>query len=305
MAPALVELSTSKERNSSSKKYIKDFSCMSHLNIELVDKIRFADSSPLFTCDIEQVKEGDNNCKIKKFSCQGMVSHDSDKAPISNLNGKLLNPLKNEDLLKSEYYNNLKKANGESSDSKRKIKEETECCIHNFSSTTQKRREPQPLAEYKPSSRIIQILNNKEASLQENFSQIHSKLTSLNNRINKLSSKNLTAHVASFVNKSSILEHRCKIEEKDRGIVDDIDAAQSSRLPLKYMFDLISLTDEEEELEHKQKISFRPKKTKNMRYVYYSYLWSNKEHFLSEVEIHRLIQMVKYFLIIHEYIFKF
>lgn len=269
MAPALVELSTSKERNSSSKKYMSDISCMSHLNIELVDKIRFADSSPLFTCDIEQVKEGEHNCKIKKFSCQGMVSDESDRSPISNLNGKVLNPLKNKNVLKNEFYRNIKKTNGETTDLKIEIKEEPECCNHhNSTTTTLDQREPQPYAEYKPSSRIIHILNKKETSLQKNYSQIHSKLVNLNNRINNLSSKNFTAHVASFVNKSDIFEHQRK-NEISRGIIDNINVVGTNQLPLKHAFDLCSLTDDEEELQYKQKIPFQTKKTKNLRYVYF------------------------------------
>lgn len=269
MAPALVELSTSKERNSSSKKYMNNISCMSHLNIELVDKIRFADSSPLFTCDIEQVKEGEHNCKIKKFSCQGMVSDESDKSPISNLNGKVLNPLKNENALKDEFYCNVKKTNGETTDLKIEIKEEPECFHHKSTTTTLDQREPQPFAEYKPSNRIIQILNKKETSVQKNYSHIHSKLINLNNRINNLSSKNFTAHVASFVNKSDILEHQRKNEESNRGIIENTIPVGTNQLPLKHAFDLCSLTDDEEELQYKQKISFQTKKTKNLRYVYF------------------------------------
>ena len=241
---------------------------MSHLNIELVDKIRFADSSPLFTCDIEQVKEGEHNCKIKKFSCQGMVSDESDKSPISNLNGKVLNPLKNENALKDEFYCNVKKTNGETTDLKIEIKEEPECFHHKSTTTTLDQREPQPFAEYKPSNRIIQILNKKETSVQKNYSHIHSKLINLNNRINNLSSKNFTAHVASFVNKSDILEHQRKNEESNRGIIENTIPVGTNQLPLKHAFDLCSLTDDEEELQYKQKISFQTKKTKNLRYVY-------------------------------------
>lgn len=273
MAPALVELSTSKERNSSSKKYINNISCMSHLNIELVDKIRFADSSPLFTCDIEQVKEGEHNCKIKKFSCQGMVSDESDVSPISNLNGNILNPLKNENVLKNKVYRNINKTNGETTDLKNEIIEEPECCNHiNSLTTTLDQRESQPFAEYKPSNRIIQILNKKETSLQKNYSQTHSKLIDLNNRINNLSSKNFTAHVASFVNKNDILTNQCKNEESNGGLIENIDLVGINQLPLKHAFDLCSLTDDEEEMQYKQKISFQTKKTKTLRYVFFNWL---------------------------------
>ena len=242
---------------------------MSHLNIELVDKIRFADSSPLFTCDIEQVKEEEHNCKIKKLGCQGMVSDESDRSQISNLNGKVLNPLKSENVLKNEFYRNIKKTN----DVKIEIKEEPGCCdVNSTTTTTLDRRDPQPFAEYKPSSRIIQILNNKESTLHKNYSQIHSKLINLNNRINNLSSKNLAAHVASFVNKSDILEHQHKDEESNKGIVDNVNVVGTSQLPLKHAFDLCSLTDDEEEMQYKQKISFQTKKTKTLRYVCFIYL---------------------------------
>lgn len=268
MAPALVELSTSKERNSSSKKYIKDFSCMSHLNIELVDKIRFAaDPSPLFTCDIEQVKEGDNSCKVNQLSCQGMVSNESEKIPISNLNGNILSKLQNDERMKIEVYrdNNIKKTLGESTILKSRT--ESDCCVSNCSTAlTRKDQSVQPCAEYKPSRRIAEILCSKETSIHKNFSHLHSNLTSLDNRLKRLSSKNITSHVASFVSKSKIREQCIKIEDN---IGETPRILASKQLPLKYTYDLTSsLTDNEDELEHKQQIFFRTKKIKNLRYVF-------------------------------------
>ena len=273
MAPALVELSTSKERNSSSKKYIENFSCMSHLNLELVDKIRFVDSSPLFTRDID--KEVNENLDSKDFISQVMVSHESEKTPISNRNGNLHKVIKEEVILnlKSESFNNENsnnhiKQNG-CSDSKPHIENiicKPSCCV----TTTDIKREPQPIAEFKPTSQIVQIFKSKEHSVSSGFSRIDNNLNSLSERLNRLSSKSLSSNVACFVTKSNkVLNHHDKPKEKDhKNCKTQFSEPKTLPLPLKLSYDLLPdpITDNEDDLDVKQHIPYG-KRHKSTRWV--------------------------------------
>jgi len=272
MAPALVELSTSKERNSSSKKYIENFSCMSRLNLELVDKIRFVDSSPLFTCDID--KKVNENLNSKEFISQVMVSHESEKTPISNRNGNLHKVIKEEVILnlKSESFknqnsNNHIKQNGcaDLIPHVEKIIDKPTCCA----TTIDVNREPQPVAEFKPTSQIKQLLKSKEQSISNNFSYIDNNLNSLNERLKRLSSKSLSSNVACFVSKSKkVLNYHDKPKEKDyKSCKTDFSKSKSLPLPLKLSYDLLPdpITDNEDDLDVKQHIPFGGKRQKSSR----------------------------------------
>ena len=279
MAPALVELSTSKEINSSSKKYIEDFTCMSHLNLELVEKIRFVDS-PLFTQDIKiEKKEVDESFEKENSTTNAMVSNETDTISTNNVNGICNKVCNKEDKFATEKLlkcylsneNGSKPINGSVNQIEYE-KEKLKHCENIASSiaTLHEAHPPQPVATYKASNSLTQLLNLKESTVQTNFSRLNSELNLLSDRLSRFCTKDLSSHVACVVSKSNeVLQCNQRNGNYNKDLRDKSDKKQNDNnyVLLKQTFDLVnnSITDDEDILDLKQCPPLKVKRHKSQR----------------------------------------
>jgi len=280
MAPALVELSTSKERNSSSKKYIEDYSCMSRLNLELVEKIRFVDS-PLFTKDIKkEKKEVDETFEKENSATKVMVSSETDTLSTNNVNNvnhnvKVWN--KKEDnssghflkCLSNENGNKVMNGNVNHHDDTQEILQDSRNIVSSITASD-KSQIPQPVAKYRASNSITQLLNSQESTVKTNFSRLNSELNILGDRVNRLCTKDLSSHVACVISKSNeVLLHNQKNEKYKEFFKFKNDKKPNDNYNLlKQTFDLVndSITDDEDTLDLKQCPPLKVKRHKSQRY---------------------------------------
>ena len=262
MAPALVELSTSKERNSNNKKYIENLRCMSHLNLELVEKIGL-DSSTLFM----QGKDTGDRLQKENSSSKEVMLGKTIKDPINPSSNESSNP---------DFENSKNKLSSsanmcDSSELNGYLEQESLCpklnkCSNWKLNETSVKRPEQPLATYTPSSNIFDILASKESSVSSKFSDIKDRLNSINYRLTKFHCKDISSHVACFVAKSDELLQSQQTTFKETA---DIKRNYNSHNQLKVSYDLLdcagSTTDIEDDLDLKQQIPIRGKRQKCLR----------------------------------------
>lgn len=295
MAPALVEHSSSKERNSISKTYFK-LSCMSHLDIDLVEKFRHTTvDSPtgLFVPTLDR-----KNKKDKSNIEEGMLPNDTEQKPAATE----LKLVRNKNGITSKCYDcinptipNFQNENGHIDDVSSKgilsspistspvISTSTPTLVVSPDISTNDSRGVQPVAKYTLTKNISDTLSKKHSS-------VHTKLYDLNQDINKLSTRlqnlqksNLMSHVACFVTQNDQISKESNIKiENDTKSADlrnnrnttDVTVKNcvhennvkniSLYNPLRKLYDLTINNDvtDDDELESKVRIPLRGKRQK-------------------------------------------
>lgn len=260
MAPALVELSTSKERNSNSKKYIEKFRCISHLSLELVDKFGFNSSFYSQNKEVNEKTKKENN-SLEEV----MVSNQT----VDTFNITKSHTMCNNDLMENDIEPTSFSENGNFPSSN--CFRETpglllnECINMKNLNQTDTERTEQPVATYTPSDKVMKILSSKQTFINSKFSSINSRLNALSDRLNKFHKRDISSNVACFITKSEKLHSNSKLKD-----FNEMNRIKKEHHPLKTTYDLLGtngLTDDEDDLDLKQKIPLRGKRHKSIRPV--------------------------------------
>lgn len=291
MAPALVEHSSAKERNSISNKYLK-FSCMSQLDIDLDLVGKFRHTTVDSPASLLAPNLNKNNKEI--IGCQeGMQPNDLDQNPISTVTTTdlSLKLVQTKNGISSKCYDCIKPGihesqndNGHGDNLKTEISTASTVSTMSTtlsSSTIISTTEPhvvQPVAESFLRKRISERLAKKSNSVHSRFDDLNQSIDNLSARLKRLQQKNLSSHVACFIARKDQILKETNIKEETDVKSNKCDSKNTSKTlhenkstdpnmykELRTLYDLTTnseLTDEDE-LESNVKIPLKGKKQKS------------------------------------------
>lgn len=279
MAPALVEHSGAKERNSISKEYSKIRGCISQFDIDLLNKISHQYPADTFDTKGSSLLEM-NNSDIK------------DRQNISFAKSEKMVSLKEVPVISLPKLKNLSNCevkvgykNGTLNFKKEKqpvmISDESKYIYSTKTETTKEcktveERPSQPIATM-DDSYILDYLQKKKESCGLKYFDLNCTMTKLDGRLRQLQAKNVMSHVSSHVDnklnsdfKRKSFDNKSRKESSSSSSVVGIQL-QKTWEDFRKVHDMINFkaddTDGEDDLEIRQRVPVSRSKKKSDKYV--------------------------------------
>ena len=212
MAPALVEHSAAKERNSISKEYSKFRSCLSQFDIDLLDKFRHQYSANSFETKSSSVRASSylemNNSDTKERPNISFAENKNNMVSLKDIPIITFPKIKSIGTCdtKTGYKNgtvNYKLEKVPISDESNRVYI-TKSDTTKQDCNTMEDRPPHPIAHMDNSS-IVDYLQEKRESCGSRFFDLNRSMSKLNSRLRQLQSKNVLSHVSSHVSKTGYI----------------------------------------------------------------------------------------------------